>query len=177
MTDNQDALSSLVDYVYQRGHRKIAYIGDLESPIADIRLRYFRKACYDHQLDIPEEFIEHAYFNDFISTADATRKLLSLPQRPTCIFYPDDFACVGGIRELEAHGLSVPRDISIVGFDGIQLSQIMHPKLTTYQQDMEAIGRNAVLMLREAIETPKMFLPRQCNIPGLLIEGETVASI
>ena len=177
MTDNQDALSSLVDYVYQMGHRKIAYIGGLESAIADIRLRYFRKACYDHQLDIPEEYINYAYFNDFITTAEATRKLLSLPQRPTCIFYPDDFACIGGINELEAHGLSVPKDMSIVGFDGIQLSQIMQPKLTTYQQDMEAIGSNAVLMLREAIETPKMFLPRQCNIPGLLIRGETVAAI
>ena len=177
MTDNEDALSSLVDYVYKQGHRKIAYIGGLDSAIADIRLRCFRKACYDHHLNVPEEFIDHAYYNDLLTTAEATRRLLKLPQRPTCIFYPDDFACMGGITELKANGLSIPEDISIVGFDGIQLSQVIQPQLTTYRQDMEAIGRNTVLMLREAIENPKMFLPRQSSIPGQLIEGKTVASI
>ena len=177
MTNNEEAMYSLVHYAYECGHRKIAYICGKASAVADIRLASFRKACYDHHLELPDEYIDFAYFNDFISTAEATRKLLRLPQRPTCIFYPDDFACMGGISELKANGLSVPQDISIIGFDGIQLSQVMQPKLTTYRQDMEGIGSKTVQMLREAIENPKIFLPRQCYVPGELIPGETVARL
>ncbi len=177
MTNNEEALYALVHYAYQHGHRKIAYVCGKSSAIADIRLACFRKACHDHALQLPDEYVEQAYFNDLISTAEATRRLLRLPQRPTCIFYQDDFACMGGISELKANGLSVPQDVSIVGFDGIQLSQVMQPRLTTYRQDMDAIGRNTVTMLREAIENPKIFLPRQRYIPGELIPGETVARI
>ena len=130
MTDNEQALSSLVHYAYEHGHRKIAYVCGKSSAIADIRLACFRKACYAHGLDLPEGYIDYAHFNDLLSTAEATRRLLAQPQRPTCIFYQDDFACMGGISELAAHGLSVPRDMSIIGFDGIQLSQVMQPHLT-----------------------------------------------
>ncbi|HNW87699.1 MAG TPA: LacI family DNA-binding transcriptional regulator [Candidatus Limiplasma sp.] len=177
MTNNEEALYSLVHYVYERGHRKIAYVSGKSSAIADIRLSCFRKACHDHGLDLPEGYIDSAYYNDFITTAEATRRLLRLPQPPTCIFYQDDFACIGGVSELQANGLSVPEDMSIVGFDGIQLSQVMQPRLTTYRQDMDAIGKNAVLMLREAIENPKIYLPRQRYITGELVPGETVAEL
>ena len=174
MTNNEEAMFALVNYVYQRGHRRIAYVTDIKTAISEIRLTCFRKACLAHGMQIPEGYIDFAYFNDFISTAEATRRLLKLPQPPTCIFYPDDFASLGGISELEAQGLSVPKDMSVVGFDGIHLSQVMHPKLTTYRQDMDSIGSQVMLMLREAIETPKLYLPRQQNVNGKLITGETV---
>lgn len=174
MTDNEQAYRALVGHVYQKGHRHIAYIGGQTSAVADLRLTSFRKACYELNLPLPQEYVESAYYNDFTTTAEATRRLLNLPQRPTCIFYQDDFACIGGIGELNAHGLCVPEDISIVGFDGIQLAQVMQPRLTTYRQDVDAIGRNTALVLRDAIEKPKIFLPRQHYVPGEMIPGETV---
>jgi LacI family transcriptional regulator len=177
MTNNEEALHALVDYVYRLGHRRIAYICGQNSAVADIRLTSFRKACHAYQLELPNEYIDFAHFNDFSTTAEATRRLVNLSQRPTCIFYPDDFACLGGIAELTVHGLSVPRDISIVGFDGIQLSQVTMPRLTTYRQDMDAIGIHTLRMLREAVETPSIYLPRQQYISGRLIQGETVASV
>lgn len=177
MTNNDEAAAQLLDHVMRFGHRRIAYVCGRDSAIADIRLSCLRKACRARALELPGEYIRFAYYNDLVSTAEATRQLLALPKPPTCIFYPDDFACMGGINELRAHGLRVPQDMSVVGFDGIQLSQVLEPRLTTYRQDMDAIGQNAVLMLRDAIEKKDGALPRQHLISGELIAGETVARV
>ncbi|MEI3301344.1 MAG: substrate-binding domain-containing protein [Eubacterium sp.] len=66
-----------------------------------------------------------------------TNELLTLSNRPTCIIYPDDFSCVGGLNEIESQGLSVPDDISVVGYDGQRISQVIEPRLTTYKQNTE----------------------------------------
>ena len=177
MTNNQDAYTALLDYVMSLGHRRIAFVGGRSSAIADLRFDCFMQVCRMRGLYMPKEYIHSAYFNDLITTAEATRQLLQLPTPPTCIFYPDDFACMGGMQELRAHGLSIPGDMSVVGFDGIRLSQILQPSLTTYRQDMDAIGQKAMLILRDAIERPGIAQPQQCYIQGELIPGETVARI
>jgi len=175
MTNNEDAYEKLVDYVYRRGHRRIAVVRDNTTTIADIRLECLRKSCAARGMELPAENVFCARFNDTDSAAEATRALLELPQLPTCIFYPDDIACMGGIDILRKQGLCVPRDISVVGFDGIQLSQVMWPRLTTYRQDMEAIGRSALRMLLEEIDAAAQ--PRHDYIPGELLPGETVALV
>lgn len=177
MTNNDQAYAALLDHVMSFGHRRIAFVGGRDSAIADIRFDCFLKACQARGIDLPKEYIHSAYYNDLISTAEATRQLLALPKPPTCIFYPDDFACMGGMQELRRHGLSIPRDMSVVGFDGIRLSQILQPRLTTYRQDMDAIGESAMRILRDAIEKPTISMPKQSYIPGELIVGETVARI
>ena len=58
-----------------------------------------------------------------------TKELMSRDEVPTCIFMPDDYSAIGGFNALRDMGLSVPDDVSIVGFDGISYSQLMHPKL------------------------------------------------
>lgn len=177
MTDNQDAYGQLVDYVYRRGHRRIAVVRNNTTTIADFRFECFRKACAEHGLELREEAVTTAIFNDVESADQATLKLLALPERPTCIFYPDDISCVAGIDTLRRAGLSVPEDVSVVGFDGIQLSQIIYPRLTTYRQDMEAIGRSALHLLLAEMEGGENARPQQRNIRGEFLPGETVAAL
>jgi len=84
---------------------------------------------------------------------------------------------MGGLSEIEKHGLKVPDDISVVGYDGIYLSRILRPVLTTYVQDSVEIGRAAAIKVVDQIEKPKTFVPEIIMINGKLQEGKTVKDI
>jgi len=81
------------------------------------------------------------------------------------------------MSELERQGLKVPEDISVVGYDGVLLSQALRPRLTTFRQDSEGIGRKAAAKLVDEIENPKMFVPTQVLVSGSLLIGNTVKQV
>ena len=97
-----------------------------------------------------------------------TNELLDLPNPPTCIIYPDDFASFGGINAIRQRGLQIPEDISVAGYDGIQAARQLEPRLTTVQQDTELIS---------LIERPKTTIIEQVIVPGKVAEGKSVARI
>ena len=74
-------------------------------------------------------------------------------------------------------GLSIPDDISAAGYDGINLSQLMTPPLTTLKQDAEAMGRIAAEELARAVDEGKSYIPQTILIPGQLLPGATVKKI
>ncbi len=177
MTDNQLAYDQIVEYAYRKGHRNIAVIRDSETVIADIRYDCLRRACDARGLEIPAGNTFYSVYNDIERAKEATRNVLKLPKQPSLIIYPDDISCVGGIDELKAHGLSVPRDVSVIGFDGIQLSQLIHPTVTTYRQDVDAIGNHAVRMLLEMVGNKDAAPPKRQYVPGEFLPGETVRAL
>ncbi len=177
LSDNVQSMHDLVCYLYERGHKKIAFIHGEETAVTKKRLASFYKTCEELGIDVPDNYVKAALFHDPKSSALATRELLELSDRPTCIMYPDDFSFIGGMNEIEKQGLSIPDDISVTGYDGIYLSQVLRPKLTTWRQDTEALGREAAAKLIEAIVSPKTFIPRQVIVPGRLLEGGSVKAI
>lgn len=177
MSDNIGGLVDIVNYVYSMGHKKIAFIHGEDTSVTQKRLASFHKTCLSLGIDVPEEYIKPAAYHDAKSTALATRELLALNDRPTCILFPDDFSYIGGMNEIERQGLSIPNDISVVGYDGTMLSQVLRPKLTTYRQDAVGMGREAAAKLIEEIENPKLFLPTQVMVTGELVVGDTVKRI
>ena len=88
--------------------------------------------------------------------------------------YPDDYSCIGGLNAIAELGLSVPEDVSIAGYDGIYVSQILDPKLTTYAQDASEIGRIAAEQLIRLIEDPKSTLIEKIVVPGKVLDGKSV---
>ena len=70
-----------------------------------------------------------------------TRELLELDDPPTCILYPNNTLLIGGRNVIIESGRKIPDDISIAGYDGILMSQLLHPKITTISQNMDEIGR------------------------------------
>ena len=102
---------------------------------------------------------------------------IALKERPTVIIYPDDYSLLGGITEIEKHGLKIPDDISIVGYDGIKLSRLLRPIITTYVQDSIEIGRQSTKKLVEIIENPKTTLSERIVVKGCLQEGKTVKNL
>lgn len=178
LSDNVQCMRDLIRYVYDKGHRRLAFItGQQSVAVTKYRLASFYKTCEELKLDVPDEYIKEATFHEPPASAAATRELLRLPNRPTCIFYPDDFAFIGGMNEIEASGLSIPEDISVVGYDGIYLSQVFRPKLTTLKQDTDKLGTTAAQMLVQAMKYPKAAIPQHVFIPGTVLEGETVKQL
>jgi DNA-binding LacI/PurR family transcriptional regulator len=76
--------------------------------------------------------------------ARAMRSLLAARRRPTAVFAYNDLSAIGAIGAIRAAGLSVPDDLSVVGFDDVDLAAYSVPPLTTVGQDIEALGRRAV---------------------------------
>ncbi len=145
ISDNYNGMKKLVNYALDMGHTKIAYICGDDSFVTEERLRSFRDTVRSRNIDVGERFIHRGVYHDPEKTELIVKSLLSAPMsdRPTCIFVPDDFAALGAYNAAEELGLSVPDDISIAGFDGITLSEILRPGLTTIRQDTESLGARA----------------------------------
>lgn len=177
LSDNVQGMDKLVRFVYEKGHRKIAFIHGEITSVTQKRLASFRKVTSELGLRIPQEFIREARYHDPRSSGLATRALLELPEKPTCILYPDDLSFLGGMSELEKHGLSVPKDMSVAGYDGIPLSQVLRPRLTTYRQGAAEMGKEAARLLVGQIERPETWIPEQVTVEGELLTGDTVSEI
>ena len=177
ISDNVRGMEDLVTYIHSRGHRSIAFIHGEMTSVTRNRITGFYRTCEKLGLDIPEEYVREARYHDPASCERVTRELLALPRRPSCIIYPDDFSFLGGRDVFLEMGLSIPGDISVAGYDGIHLSRVVRPALTTLAQDTDTLGRRSAEMLIEAIENPRTYLPHQELIPGTLLEGGSVAQI
>ncbi len=177
ISDNVQSMRDLVHFIYSKGHRKIAIIHGEDTAVTRFRLASFHKTCEELGITIPDEYVRAGVYHDPRESGLATRDLLSLKNRPTCIMYPDDFSFIGGMNEIERHGLAIPEDISVTGYDGIYLSQVLRPRLTTLKQDSEQIGEQAATLLVNAIKSPKTYIPNRVVVPGVVWEGETVKQL
>jgi len=177
VSDNISGMNDLVQYLYDCGHRKIAYIYGDDTAVTRNRVASFYNALRRLGVEIPESFaIAAAYRNPALS-AKCTKRLLEEKDRPTCIIYPDDYSAIGGLTALNEMGLSVPEDISIAGYDGIYVSQIMDPKLTTIRQDTKEIGEVAARSLIRLMRDQKSTIIEKIIVPGQLLKGGSVKEL
>ncbi|WP_444641354.1 LacI family DNA-binding transcriptional regulator [Caproiciproducens sp. R1] len=174
---NVRGMHELVQYIYDMGHRRIAYVHGERSAVTEQRLTSFCKSLMDLGIETPQEYLARAAYHDTAATRHSVRQLLSLPNRPTCIVMPDDYAALGGIEAIEAAGLRIPEDISIAGYDGISLSQVIKPRLTTLKQDTKMLGREAARRLIGQIENPLTTITENVTVMGQLIEGQSVGRV
>ena len=177
VSNNSQGMEDLVTYVYQQGHRRIAYIHGDNTSVTRVRLASFHRTLQRMGVDTPDEYVKESPYRDADSAAKATGELLDLPNPPTCILYPDDYAAIGGINEIRERGLRIPEDISIAGYDGITIAKILEPKLTTLCQDTVAIGRIAAEKLIDLIENPKTTLVDRFTVDGTLFKGASVQQL
>ncbi|MDD3428527.1 MAG: LacI family DNA-binding transcriptional regulator [Oscillospiraceae bacterium] len=177
LSDNVQGIKDLVQHVIDMGHRKIAFIHGEGTGVTENRLASFYRTCMENGIEIPPAYVKEARYHKPKDTAKATRELLELPQRPTCIMFPDDFSSIGGLNELKEMGLSIPEDISVTGYDGIYLSRVLDPKLTTLRQDTDMLGKQAAIKLIDLIERPRTTLPETVIVKGQLLEGCSVKKL
>ena len=172
--DNRTSMDQIVRYVYGRGHRRIAFIQGEKGAVSRERLAGFYKVCAELGIRVPVEYVREGHFHDPSDSAEYIRELLQLEEKPTCVLCPDDYSCLGALWQLESQNIRVPEDISLVGYDGIRMGQMISPRLTTYRQDTARIANEVFNQMIDAIENPETHIPRLITISGMLIEGETV---
>lgn len=177
-SDNIKGIRDLVTFIYEQGHRNIAFIhGQRTSAVTDARVKSFYKTAAEIGLEIRDECVLEGLYRDTESAEKLTAKLLDMKDRPTCIIYSDDLCAMGGRNEIRARGFRIPEDISIAGYDGIAITQQIEPQLTTIYQDTRMIGRVAAEKLIEQIEKPKSSLIEHIIVEGSLIRGRSVRKI
>lgn len=177
VSDNIKGMKDLITYIYNMGHRKIAYIHGADSSVTRNRVGSFYKTLGELGVEVPDEYVVEGIYHDPDTTLRLTKKVLDLKERPTCIIFPDDFSCMGGINAIKERGLSIPQDISVAGYDGILLSQVIEPKLTTLFQDTQALGKTAAQKLIALIENPKATIIEKVVIEGKVLFGKSVMKL
>lgn len=177
VSDNVKGIRDLVKYIYDMGHRKIAYIHGADSSVTQSRLSSYYRTCEELGVAIPSEYVREAAYRNTHEAYEETLKLIDLKEPPTCILYPDDFSCFGGINALNAKGLKIPDDISVAGYDGIRIARHFEPRLTTLVQDTGRLGKEAAEKLISLIENPKTTLTEQIIVEGKVFKGNSVKKL
>jgi len=144
-----DAVQFLVD----QGHTRIAHIGTTENQIAGReRLRAFKDVLKSNKITFDPDYIAQVASGNSIDGYEATQKLLALKNHPTAIFCYTDRMAMGAYEAITEAGLSVPKDISVIGFDNqLNIADALRPPLTTVQLPHFEMGAWAVTRLLETI--------------------------
>ena len=177
VSDNIQGVREIVNYLVDCGHKRIAFITGEDTSVTRNRVTSFYRTCDERGIKVREDYIKRGKYHVPKDSGLATRELLSLDEKPTVIMYPDDYSLLGGVTEIEKSGMSIPDDISIVGYDGIKLSRLVRPELTTFVQNSTEIGIQAARKLIEIIEHPKSSYSESIPIQGKLQIGKTVKKI
>lgn len=176
-SDNVEGLKDLVKYICDMGHSKIAYIIGDDNTVTKARLKGFIDVCKERGISIPADYVKNSYYRDMNRASYYTEELLRMPSPPTCILYSDDYAAIGGINVLHARGYDIPTDISVAGYDGLDILGLYEPRLSTVKQNTTEIGRIAAEELLADIEAGGRQGKRNIIVKTELEKGKTIGRI
>lgn len=176
-TDDVAGAECAIDYLIQLGHRQIGIIGgDSEvSYTSRQRLIGCKRSFAAHGLIFDQDKNFELSKFSFDSSYRAMERLLAKNPQITAVFAMSDVTAIGAIRALKDRRIQVPEEISVMGFDGIELAKYYNPKLTTIQQQHRQIAEKSVKLLLNCIE--KNNGPVREVTPYILVKGESVRAI
>ncbi|KLV08730.1 MULTISPECIES: HTH-type transcriptional repressor PurR [Photobacterium] len=139
-------------FFIEHGHKEIGCLtGHAEKAACRERLKGFRKAMTEAGLDINEDWILEGDF-ECESAVKAANTFMAMEKRPTAIFCFNDIMAMGMISTFEQAGIRVPDDMSIIGYDNIDLAPYFSPPLTTIHQPKRRLGKSAVEILMDRVK-------------------------
>ena len=164
------------EHLLALGHRRIAIIsGDASLRCSRDRIAGYRAALEDAGVAVDAELIRPGAFIQQTGY-EQTCALLDLAEPPTAIFAGSDTQAMGVYAALRARGLSLPGDMSVVGFDDVPLASIVTPALTTVRQPLAEMGRVATTMLLRLIAEEPLD-SRRVELTTTLIVRESTAPV
>ena len=171
--DNTAAAGVAVDYLVMLGHREIAFVaGPPSSPISVDREQGYRAALQRAKLPLQAALVAAGDFS--IESGERAVELLLSQGKPfTAVFCSNDEMAIGALRALSSHGLRVPEDVSVVGFDDIRFARYTSPPLTTVAQPKNALGREAMSMMLELLNDPEVPPRKRVLSADLVVRGST----
>lgn len=173
-TDDEVAAYKMTCHLIEQGHKNIIVIGGKMSTSETTVRRYhgFSRAMEEAGLpfDFEKSYEEAKY--SFSGGYNATGKLLERNPEATAIFTMSDVMAIGACRKITDMGLTIPGDISIVGFDGLPISEYYRPRITTIRQSADILAEDGLEILLNSIENKS--LPIHRLVPFSFIIGESV---
>jgi LacI family transcriptional regulator len=172
--DNREAIARAAHYLMDLGHRRIGMLAGIarDNERAAARIEGVRQALARHRLELPERWCVQAAYT-IQAAREGTRTLLSGASRPTALICGNDVLAFGAMLEAAALGLEVPRELSVVGFDDLDLARHWQPALTTVHVPTEAMWTMAADYLLQALDVADT-LPLQRRIEvELVVRGST----
>lgn len=162
-----------VDALIKAGHKKIAALcGPTVMRPGRDRLRGYKKAFFMNNIDLDESYIYFGEHN-LESGFKETKQILQMREPPTAIFATNNMVCLGCMQALCDLGLKIPQDIALVGFDQIEVFDILNLNISVVYKDSEEMGRTAMNLLlkkivnkAEALHTQRIILPTEIRLKG-----------
>jgi LacI family transcriptional regulator len=172
-SDNVEGIALAMRHLHDLGHRRIGLIsGPPDTRPGAERLLGFRLAAAELGLAVPEAHVREGDY--YPASGDAAmRVLLDLSEPPTAVVAASDLMAAGALQGAADRGQHVPEDVSIVGFDDIQIAGLIRPSLTTIRQDKQGLGRAAAEALVRLIADPELEAPSITLPVELIIRGSS----
>ena len=165
---NWQGAYNATEYLIKLGHQQIGFItGSMDLGCARDRLAGYQAALRAHHLPFDSKLVYEGNFAQPDGYAGANQ-LLENPVRPTAIFASNDVMAMSAMEAVREHGLRVPEEVSVLGFDDIPQADHVHPALTTVRQPLEKMGRVATQMLLDLLNDPQKDVSR-VELPTELI--------
>jgi len=176
MPDNLGMVMQVIDHLAEMKHRRIAYIDGMPDSSNAMERRYaFRLSMYLHNLPVDEQLYFVGNWT-YEGGRAAARELLKAPQLPTAVFAASDMMAAGAMEELRQNGLRIPEDISIVGYDNLDIDVMLSPPLSSATVDFKHMCEVAFEHLRMVMEKGDRAMERYAiRMPAELIRRESVA--
>ena len=172
--DDRAAAAVMIEHMHTKGHQVIGIIGDRPDRSRPSQQRL--DGCLDamRRLGLPFDFEKQYGYACFAMEEgyDAAEYLLAHCPEMTAVFAMSDLMALGAVRALQDHGLRVPQDIAVAGYDGISLGRFTVPRLTTIRQNTAVLADRAADILLHCIEDNAPAMHE--IVPFELIEGESV---
>jgi LacI family transcriptional regulator len=170
-SDNEAATERTVQYLSELNHNKISFLsGNKEAYASKHRLEGYRTGLKKTNLSYREDYVAEGDFTRETGYL-AMKTLLALTEPPTAVICCSDLSAIGALDAIHEAGLSVPEDISVIGFDDIEIASLVRPALTTVRQNMATIGRRSIELLDELINDDTLPPPEEIVPTQLVIRG------
>ena len=158
LNDQEMGALQALEYLIKLGHRDIAFLRAKNSYSYDIKEQIYYETLQKHQIPIKEENILVIESGNGLETVElaiqAVQKRLEQKEIPTAIFACNDWMGVGVMQAAKKMGIAIPKDLSVIGYDNIVISEISEPKLTTVDQNMYSLGKASAKLLLDIIKHP-----------------------
>lgn len=152
-SDNINSIAEIVNHLIKLGHRKIGFLGgDQNSIVTRERFSGYLIGLIEGNIEFNSKYVRYGNYTEACGL-DAADYFID--QGVTAIVCASDLIAIGLINGLKKQGLRVPEDISVSGFDNLDLAKYFTPALTTVGQDFTTLGENAFTLLRQAIKGNK----------------------
>jgi LacI family transcriptional regulator len=173
--DDEQSGYMAVKYLIDRGHRKIAILGgNTKSSMSYLRKKGAYRCMQEHGISINEALYGYTNY-EFETAHQAMCHLLESEETFTAVFAMSDTVAMAAMRAIVSAGKRVPEDISVIGFDGIPLTQYMIPVLTTVRQPADEIAKKSIELLAKKIEQDAP--PQKVIVEADILKGESVKRI